>query len=492
VTDHRRAVGSAAWASVFHILQQVVFLVWLTRLLRPEDYGDFGMVAVFLLFVGLLAEPGIGPALVQRPEVDRVHLDSAFWFSSLLGALCAAAFALLAPTIAAFYGLDRLEPLARALAVTFLLNGIAIVPRAVLQRRMAVGGLMWIDVAAVLTGGALAVAMALRGLGAWSLVGQQLAVAAIPLLLVAWSARWRPGFSARWTAMRELLGYSGRLLGTSAVSYWARNTDNLLVGKLLGSAALGVYSRAFTLMFMPLTQANMLVGRVLFPTLCALQGELERFRRTYLRASTLLVLFIVPVMLGLFASAPWLVLALFGPRWVGVIGVLRLLSLAGVVQALYLPTSWVFAALGRMDLLLRWATFTSAVVVAGIAAGAALGSSRAVAGGYLLGSLAVLWPALKMPARVMELRPVDLLRPAFAPLACAALMAGTVWGAGILLDGREPALVLAVQVTIGVLLYAGLLAWAGVESLRDLMVLLVGERRGSAAFAQISRARSLS
>lgn len=470
--------------------QQVVFLVLLTRLLAPEDYGIFGMVFVFLGFAALLGDQTVGPALAQRPEIRAAHLDSVFWYGLLLGGTLSAAFFVLAPVIADFYQVPALVPFARVLSGLFVVNSLSVVPRAILQRRVAVDRLARVDVAAATVGGTLAVAMAAWNWGAWSLVGQYAAVGLVTASWLWWSAGWVPGTEVRWRAFRELLPYAGNLLGSNVLDYWARNTDTLLVGRLVGSVGLGLYSRAYTVVFMPIVVLNMLLGKVLFPTLCAVQANIPRAREVYLRASGFFLLVAAPMMLGLYVTAPDLVPVLFGRQWMGIVVVLRILALAAVIQAFYLPAALIYSSQGRADLLLRWGMRNAIVLVLGISAGAAVGSVMSVALGFLVANLLVVVPALRGPGRLISITPADVARATAGACGCAVAMAAAAWGVRALLPAGSPEwLRLVAAIPTGGAVYAVLLARFRVRAFADFLRVLIGERRSGVLLGALSFSR---
>src|SRR4029077_1530790 len=97
-------------------------------------------------------------------------------------------------------------------------------------------------------------------------------------------ARVRP----RLDRLRSVLRYGGNLTGFSAINYWGRSADNLIVGKAMGAHDLGVYSRAYSLMLLPLNQVVSMVSSVMFSAMSSIQDDKERVKRLYLRANALI------------------------------------------------------------------------------------------------------------------------------------------------------------------------------------------------------------
>lgn len=472
-----QALAGVAWFSMLNVAGQVLIFVLLTRFLLPADYGLFGMAMVFLGFAALLVEPIFGAALVQRREVGEPHLSSVFWLNLGIGTVLTLLFWTLAPAIARFFGEPLLPPLVRVLSLNFVLASLGIVPRALLQRRLALRQLAVIDVLATICAGGAAVAAAAFDLGVWSLAVQALGLSTILAILLAWAGHWSPRPLFSGAAVGELLGYTANLLGSHVAAYWARNADNLLIGKLLGTVALGSYTRAYSLMLVPVSQTTVAIGKVVFPALATVQGDRERCRQIFLRAVGLAAFLVFPVMLGLLATAESLVLALFGRPWAPIIPVLRIFCLVGVAQTLLQPLSWIYTSQGRTDWMLRWGLISSGAVVAAIAVGAWIGSIHSVAWSVLIAHVLLLYPSIAAAGRIIHMRVGEVTRKVAGVLGCSVLMALAAWVAGQVLPGSwSPAVRLLVQVLVGVVSYAACTNWFCSAALRDLRTLR-GERR---------------
>jgi O-antigen/teichoic acid export membrane protein len=457
----RQMLSGIAWSSTGRVGQQVIHFgltILLARLLLPEDFGLVGMVIVFTGFASLFAEFGFSSALIQRSDITDAHSSSVFWLNVLVGLLLSIGFYFLAPFLAAFYDVPELQPVARALAATFSVASVGIVPTALLQRHMDFKRLARIELLAAALAGAVAIFMALEGLGVWALVAQTLLGALITVVLAFILSGWRPSLSFSHHAVAELLHFSSHLFGFKFINYWARNADNLLVGKLIGSAGLGVYSRAYSLMLLPITQVITVISRVMFPALSLIQDDTKRVRRIYLRAMGMIALITFPMMTGLFVVAEPFVLAVLGAQWAAVIPVLQILCVVGLIQALCNPAGWIYQSQGRTDWMFWWGLGAAGTLIVAIAIGAAVGTVESVAWAYMIANMFLFYPCIMIPGKLIGMRVSHVMREVSGALACSCVMAGLVWGVGLLLpeswsDGAR----LAVQVPTGVAVYLLLL-----------------------------------
>ncbi len=470
-----RTVSGVSWTTGAKIAQQALqfgLSIVLMRLLGPESFGLIAMVLVFSGFAAVFSEMGVGSALVQRQTITDAHWSTAFWFTVALGILLSGLFALAAPLVARFYGEPVLMPLTAWIAASFTLSTPGIVPRARLQRSMRFDRIAKIDIVALLVSGVVAATAAWRGAGVWSLVAQHLTVAAVTSVLLLATVKWRPGRVWSGPALRDLAGYGAGLTGFAVINYWARSADNLLIGRFLGTATLGLYSRAYFLMLMPLKQIIGVLTPVMFPALASIQSNRDRVRRAYLRAMRLITFIAFPLMLGLAVVAEPFVLGLFGAGWREVIPLIRILAFVGITQTLCNPVGWIYTSQGRTDWLFWWGVGGAGALIAAILVGIAIGTVEAVAWAYLAGNVLITVPCLAIPGKLIDMRVRDVFRVVSGNFACALLMAIVVWGVDRLLPSTlHPLATLAILVPVGIASHLAIAWRSHLAALPDLYAL---------------------
>lgn len=475
-TLKQQTIAGVGWSSIAQIGKQTLqftITVILMRLLTPQDFGLLGLIVVFTNFAALFGELGFSAALIQREQIEEAHLTSSFWLNLGAGLLLTLLFLLLAPALAAFYGEPRLRELTGIVALTFVISAAGVVPSALLQRRMAFRQLARAELGAVILSGGVAIWLALSGYGVWSLAWQLVLASALTVAALWRATGWRPRLAFQRAAVQELMGFSGNLLGYNVFNYWARNADNFLIGRFLGTASLGIYARAYSTMLLPLTQVTNVLGRVMFPVLSRVQGDRVRVKRIYLRAVGLIALITFPLMLGLFVVSEHFVLALYGPKWYAVAGVLPLFCLVGMSQSLVATSGWLYQSQGRTDLMFRWIVGAGSLAILSFLIGIKLGTIEAVAACYALLHTFLLYWSIAIPGRLIGLTFGEVARSVAGTLACAGAMAAGVWGLGLLLPPSWPHWAfLLVQVAAGALLYAALLHLFKLDAYHEMRALL--------------------
>jgi PST family polysaccharide transporter len=455
-------VGGQAVRFALQMLSTVV----LARLLAPGDFGLVAMVTAITGFLGLFKDLGLGTATVQRDELTAVQVTAMFWLSLLASAAVGLVTVAAGPLIAWFYGDERLVPIAAAVAVAFVLTGLGIQHLALIRRQMRFAALAVIEIVSTASGVAAGISLALLGAGYWALV----AVILMTQLVTsagAWTAcAWVPGRPRLHAGVRRMVTFGANLTGFTAVNYVTRNLDNVLIGWYWGASALGLYSRAYQLMVLPLQQVNAPLAAVAVPALSRLQGDGPRYRRAYLRVLEPLNLLIMPAVAYAAVTSDWLIRILLGPGWDGAARIFLWLSLGALLQPAANTTGWLFISQGRTGDMFRWGIIGGALAVASFAAGlpfgpAAVAATYTISGG-IIGLPILLW----MVGRKGPVSARDVAATLVVPAGVAAVVAGLT----LLLRLALPDL----SAVTGVLLSAPLAALAG---LGLLLALPTGRRR---------------
>lgn len=361
-----RVAGSLAQG-----LLQLGVGILLARLLPPSDFGIVGMAMVVIGLALLMSDLGLGPAVVQRRDLTERHLRVAFTAAILTGGAIAALLALLAPLSVHLLDshAEELPGVLRALSLVFLFGAVGVTPRALLQRDLRAATSMGINLGSYVVGYALVVTvLALTGHGVWSLVWGSLVQAGLGsgMALILVRPPVRP-LLAR-AELRDLFGFGAEATLNSVVGYAAHNSDNLIVGRWLGAAPLGMYGRAYNLMVLPLTHVlGAATQAVLYPAMAHIQTDPGRLRRAYLLSVQIAALAATPIMAGMIVAAPHMVVTLYGPAWTGVATPLQILCAAGVLRSIYYMASSVTFATGHIRAeLKRQLIYTALVVVGGL------------------------------------------------------------------------------------------------------------------------------
>ncbi|MCP5053502.1 MAG: MOP flippase family protein [bacterium] len=452
-------VSGIAWSIAAQVAKQLagfIITIILVRLLTKEDFGLVAMITVFTRFALLFQELGFGAALIQNQEVDERHYSSVFWLSIGTGIVLMAVTLLAAPAISAFYNEPRLLSLVILISFDFLIGSFSVVQNALLNKQLEYRKLALIETAGLTISGGTAIVLALTGTGVYALVWQMLLHSFISVILTWKFTGWKPRFLFQWKAIKELLSFSLNLVGLQFFSYWVRNADNLLIGKFVGSSALGIYSRAYATMLMPLNQMTRIFNRVMFSALSKIHQDKKRVKSIYLRSIRAISLVTFPLMMGLAVVSESFVLALFGEKWQEVAPILQVLCAVGLIQCITSTAGWIFNSQGRADWNFRWS------IVAGILTFIAFGigirwGAMGVAVAYLIRVYSTFYFHLTIPGKLIGMTFTEIMRSLSGVFLASLTMAAAVWGLRLTFPpGWASGLNLTLQVSAGVVIYGSI------------------------------------
>lgn len=411
------------------------------------------------LAIGLIAifrELGTTSAIIQRKQLSQEFLSSIFWGNLILATAAFGLAIAMSPVVAVFFHQPETGPIVRLLAGGVIISSLSSVPSALLARDMAFRRMMTIEITAAVFATVVAIAMALRGAGVWSLVISSLGSTCVTTFLLWRSCLWRPHWIFRWKELRSIASYSLNLSGFSVLNYFSRNADNTIVGHYLGAYQLGFYQLAYNLMLYAVQNISQVLSRVLFPAFAKVQDDNARFRQAYTKGVSMIAVIAFPIMAGMMAVADTFVRVVLGEKWRPVATLLVILAPVGLMQSIVTTVGNIYYAKGRTDWLLRWGLFASILSVCAFFVGLHWGI-RGVAVSYLVVNLLLVWPSLAVPFRLIDLKMSDFLRPIWPILGISTTMLVTVRALALLIGSGKPAAQLATLVTVGILTYCSLL-----------------------------------
>lgn len=482
-TLERQTSSGVAWSLAGRAGQQTgsfLISVVLARLLPPDAFGLIAMVAVFSQFAVTLVDSGLGDALIQKNDLNDKHIQSALALNLSIGAALFAIFWSSSHQLAQFYNTPVLESIAKLLAWNFLLGAPSVVPLALIRKRMRFKELAFIEFIVPLVGGIAAVVLALAGAGIWSLAVSSVVATGLRTVALWAACPYKPRVAVDFTALKELIRFGSGLLGFNVINYWARNLDNLLIGRILGSFSLGLYARAYFLMLLPITQITSVVSIAMLPALATVGRDTIRFKRIYLRTMGVMALAAFPLVMGLFTVADSLIPFLYGNQWNGTTPIVRILCVAGLLQVLCNPVGWIYTIQERTDLMWWWGVVGAGTIVIGIAIGAAIGTLESISISYVIVVILQFYSCLAIPGRLIGMTVSDVLRKVSGVFGCAFTMAGLVYLIGLRLHDSPHGVVLAIQISAGVVIYLALIRVFNLASYHDVLHSVSRQLRGDA------------
>jgi O-antigen/teichoic acid export membrane protein len=414
--------------SIVTQVSRVVVAIVLARLLTPADYGLAAIAFVCTTFVLTLSDASLGKALVQQATIDELDRSTVFWATLGIGVLLTGGGVAVSGPLAHLFHQPKAQPLIAVLSISFILVSLQMTQASLFQRSMMFKATTVRLILSVAVGGAVGIGTALMGGGAWALIAQQLAVGATSAFLLWVLSPWRPKLMFSWSRLRSLGGFGFRVMGARLMDDVSSNADNALIGRFLGSAALGAYSVAYNLMTVPVVRLVLPIQETLFPAYARIQDDVSRVRQIWLRTTVVVTSVVAPAMVGLVVVAPDFIHVVLGSRWAATGPVVRILAPLAIAQSLAALASTTLLARGRAKTVFRFSVVNTILVVGAFVFGLQWGIIG-VAAAFACVSIPMAGVLLYLAARALEGPVAELARALGGPLEATGAMAVAGLGA---------------------------------------------------------------
>lgn len=346
----------------------LIFGIFLGRLLSPEDMGMVGVLTIFTAIAGNLQSSGFTQALANMKSPRPRDYNAVFWFNVTVSLLMYAVLFFAAPLIAAYFRQPALTGLSRFVFLSFVISSFGIAHGAYMFKNMMIKENTMTGFVALLTSGITGVVLALNGKAYWSLAWQQVVYITMVNLGRYHYTPWRPSLHIDFSPIRQMLAFSIKILFTSIINTLNGNILTFVFGRLYPISAVGSFTQANKWNTMAHSFLSGTVAQVAQPVMAQIRGDGERERRVFRKMLRLMSFLSFPAMLCLAMTAEEFILLTIGERWLVCVPLLRVLCLSGAFMPVYTLYQNLMISRGRSDIYL-WCTVVQvalqiAVVVA--------------------------------------------------------------------------------------------------------------------------------
>ena len=403
MTIKHQAYSAVRWTTavtIGRVVLQTLQLIVLARLISPQDFGLMAMILTVTAFIQIFADLGVSNSIIQAREISREVLSTLYWLNVAVGALLSGAIWAASPAIAQFYGEPALaEPLALS-GLSFLLLAIGQQVKVLAEKRLAFRPIAVVEMISAIASTTAAVVAAYQGAGVYSLVIGVLVLAGGNSLLYWLFVRdgWWPGLTLRFAESRPHLHAGLYLLGTSLANTATLQADVILVGRLLGSTALGFYTVPRELCLKIMFATNPIVTRVGTPLIAQAQGDPGLLRRVYLSTIRMTSSVNFPIYGAIAAYRHEVTELVFGPAWSASADLLGVMAVWGMFRALGNPVGSLLYGTGNARLALMQSLAVTLLIIPTVMIGSQwghLGVASALTLFYIAFAFGVWWFVVK-------------------------------------------------------------------------------------------------
>lgn len=448
-------------------LLNLIFGIFLGRLITPAEYGIVGVLSIFTLIAGNLQSSGFTQALVNLKAPRSEDYTAVFWFNTLTSFVLYALLFLSAPLIARFFHQPCLVEVSRFVFLSFVISSFGIAHNAYMTKNMMNRELAIIGAIALLCSGGVATFLAFYGFSYWSLAWQQIIYITVLNIGRYYYTPWRPSWHFTFEPVRKMFGFSVKILITNIINTLSNNILTLLFGRLYPIKAVGDYSQAYKWNTMASAFVANAVGQVAQPVLASVKEEQGRSVRVFRKMLRFTAFLSFPAMFGLAIISNEFILLTIGKRWIDAVPLLQMLCIGGAFVPFYTLYQNVAISNGRSDIYMfcNIAQIVLQLVIIGFFYHLGINTMVMV---YTLFTIAWLFVWQWTARRIIGLRFWEVIKDVMPTLCIALLVMATTYF--VTLSLHHLLLLLICRILIAALLYAAIMKLLHVEMMDELLL----------------------
>ena len=453
----QKTVSGLIWSftdSLFGQGIQFVVGIVLARILSPHDFGLIGMLTIFIAISQSFIDSGFSQALIRKQDCSPTDYSTVFYFNMVIGIIFYLLLFVSSGAISSFFNEPQLKLLVRVLGLNLMLISFSIIQRTILTKELNFRLQTRISVVGSVGSGIIAITMAYKGFGVWSLVALTLSKFGLTsLFLWIWSV-WKPLWIFSRTSFKELFSFGSKLLVSGLIDTIYRNIYYFVIGKFFSTVELGYYARADQFQAIPSQSITEIISRVSYPVLSSIRDDPILLKSGYkkLIKSTMLISFLL--MLGLAVIAKPMIITLIGEKWLPSAVYLQLLCFVGMLYPLHALNLNMLNVQGRSDLFLRLEIIKKILAVPIIVIGVIFGIKIMIMGMIVL-SLIAYYINSYWSGKLINYPIGEQVRDIIPGFLMAVVVNVLVFIAGNLIN-TTPLVLLSLQISLGALMTVGL------------------------------------
>lgn len=423
----------------------------LARLLTPREFGLIGMISIFIAVSYTFVNSGFTQALIRKKNCSQTDYSTVFYFNLAASIIFFIILFTASQVISDFFQEPELKRILQVLGLLLIIDALSLIQRTVLTKDINFKLQAKVSLISSLSSGIIAIVMAYKGFGVWSLVAQRISRQTIKTALLWFWAYWSPILIFSKKSFNELFGFGSKLLASSILDTVYRNVYLLVIGKYFSAQELGFYTRADQFQKLPSQNLNGIISSVTYPVLSSIQDDIPRLRTNYqkLIRSTMMVTFVF--MLGMAAVAKPMILTLIGQKWLPSVIYLQMLCFVGMFYPLHALNLNMLKVLGRSDLYLKLEIIKKIMAVPIIIIAIVWGIKFMIAG-MIVNNIIAFFLNSHWSGRLIGYSSLEQIKDLLPAFFLASSMATIVFSIEKLIP-FSPALKFSLQIVTGAIIY---------------------------------------
>jgi O-antigen/teichoic acid export membrane protein len=338
----------------------ILNLAVMAYLARTLDQTDFGIVAISTTFIGIvqvLCTGGISDYIIFNSEDDQKKLrNAAFWLNLVLSVIVIILVLIVGPTWTNQFHDERIQNIVYLLLIGFLGSIMSMIPKAIFVKEVNFAPLVKIETIFGSISQVCQVILAYYGFGVYSIVVPNAIFAPIIAVSYFYKSQFRPSFKTfnigYW---KSIFSYSKHIIGTQLITKIVSEGDTILIGRLLGLHALGVYDISYKLANLFNNNLLPIISNISMPVFSKNKSDIQKVRGHYVQFIELIGFIFIPVFGFMEFGSNTIFQILYGNKWLDAVMPFQILLIFSIFRSLSSPTSGLFNALGKPQINF-WAT----------------------------------------------------------------------------------------------------------------------------------------
>jgi O-antigen/teichoic acid export membrane protein len=372
----QKALNGILWVSLDLVMVRGMAFatsIYLTYLLRPEEFGLIGMTAVFIAIGNVLVDSGLSESLIRTKEDSNIQYCSVFYVNVSLGLLIYLVFFFLSPLIADFFDQQRLTKIIRIYSLSFVFTSFSMIHLTRLIKKMRFKRITALSLPGAIFGSAAGISLGYMGYGVWSIVAMYLVTQALQVLMVWTFSDWRPKFLFSRKEVEKHINFGYKLLIAGVINALFNNIYNVVIGKFFFVKNLGYYERSYAFSHQPVTILSSIINKVAYPTMATIQDNKEKMAKVYKNLFQVSFFLITPVIAIVIAISENLFEVVFGNNWLPAVPYFKILCVAAIFYPINSFNLNVLKVFGKTNWFLKLEIIKKLVVALGVTIGVFFG-----------------------------------------------------------------------------------------------------------------------
>lgn len=333
----------------------------LARLLIPDDFGVVGILLIFVSFANIIVDGGFGSALIFKKQIDQNDISTVFTINLIISIVLFSVIFIFAPYVSVYLEIPKLDLYLRIESISIVIRAFYVVQTSILNKELKFKDLAVINLISSSISVAIAVTLALSGVGVWSLISKNIVLQICLCILFNLKSKVKFRLSFQKKLFIPLFKYGWFVALTNFIDVFYANTIAFIIGKKGSVADLGYYNQAASLQQIPSYSISQIICQVLFPFMVKYQDDYSKIKSNATNVLYITSVIIFPIFTFLIYFAEPIITFIYSSKWLQSAFYFKILCIGGLVEPIVHINRNILKSIGKTDYLYRSQLFSTLI-----------------------------------------------------------------------------------------------------------------------------------